>query len=501
MYRNVGTTRVEQGFREFWVRNKLKTVLIAGDGTSIFSGFVISLKLTSFGTTYGAGRVVLIASFATLAGLWSTRAHGLLLARVSAIRVVEMTRLARAMVVLGVLVLLLDRIAKTDLHIRYTVFACATSFLVICISRSIFRSWLTAARVQGRYRRNVAIVGTDEEAVRLRELLRTHTDIGMTVVGVIGPQREAEDHWFGTKWLGESDQAETILERMNVQGVVITPGGLNASRLNELVRNLHTAGRHVHLGTGISGIDARRLRALPLAYEPLFYVEAPNLAKSQLSAKRWFDIASAACVIVVLAPVLLAIALAVKLGDRGPVLFKQTRVGRSGRTFGVYKFRSMQVDAEARLAEVQSTNERIGPLFKMERDPRITRVGKFLRDSSLDELPQLFNVLKGEMSLVGPRPALPAEVLAFSADLRLREQVRPGITGLWQVEARDSPSFEAYRRLDLFYVENWSLTLDLIIVLGTVEQILFRLIRIVVSRRVHGGTQQVAEVQVLTVDA
>lgn len=479
--------------RAFWVRNKLKVVLIAGDGTSIFLGFVLSLMLTSFGTTYGIGRVLMIAAFAAVAGLWSTRAQGLLLARVSAIRVVEITRLARAMVMLGVLVLLLDRIAKTDLHIRYTVFACVTSFLVICTSRSIFRSWLTAARAKGRYRRNVAIIGTDEEAVRLLDLLRTHTDIGMTVVGVIGQQSEAADHWLGTKWLGEADQAEAILKQLDVSGVVITPGGLNPIRLNELVRNLHTAGRHVHLGTGISGIDARRLRALPLAYEPLFYVEAPTLGKAQLLAKRCFDVVMAAFAIVVLGPVLLLAALAVKLGDRGPVFFKQTRVGRSARLFGVYKFRSMQVDAEKRLAEIQGTNERIGPLFKMERDPRITRVGKFLRESSLDELPQLFNVIKGEMSLVGPRPALPAEVLAFPADLRLREQVRPGITGLWQVEARDSPSFEAYRRLDLFYVENWSLTLDLIIVLGTIEQTLSRLVRLVVKSRAHEAAQTSSE--------
>ena len=131
----------------------------------------------------------------------------------------------------------------------------------------------------------------------------------------------------------------------------------------------------------------------------------------------------------------------------------------------------MHVDAEARLAELQRNNERSGPLFKMERDPRVTRVGNFLRSSSLDELPQLFNVLKGEMSLIGPRPALPSEVENFSDEVRLRERVRPGITGLWQVEARDNPSFDAYQRLDGYYLENWSMTLDLLIVLSTLEQV------------------------------
>ena len=141
------------------------------------------------------------------------------------------------------------------------------------------------------------------------------------------------------------------------------------------------------------------------------------------------------------------------------------------------KFRTMHVDAEARLAELTATNERTGPLFKMKTDPRVTRVGHWLRESSLDELPQLFNVIKGEMSLVGPRPALPREVAQFTGDVRGRELVMPGITGLWQVEARDNPSFDAYRRLDLFYVENWTLLLDVLILAATVEHVLVRFVR------------------------
>jgi lipopolysaccharide/colanic/teichoic acid biosynthesis glycosyltransferase len=143
----------------------------------------------------------------------------------------------------------------------------------------------------------------------------------------------------------------------------------------------------------------------------------------------------------------------------------------------------MRVGAEKQLEALRQTNERSGPLFKMERDPRVTGVGRFLRDTSLDEVPQLINVLRGEMSLVGPRPALPSEVANFSADLRQREQVLPGITGLWQVEARDNPSFEAYRRLDLFYVDNWSMTLDLLVVVATIEHLLLRVVTSLRPRR------------------
>jgi lipopolysaccharide/colanic/teichoic acid biosynthesis glycosyltransferase len=169
-------------------------------------------------------------------------------------------------------------------------------------------------------------------------------------------------------------------------------------------------------------------------------------------------------------------AIAVKCCDRGPVFFRQARVGKNGRPITVTKFRTMTVNAEQHLAALAAANERSGPLFKMAADPRVTRVGTFLRESSLDELPQLIDVLRGRMSLVGPRPALPSEVVHFSPELRTREMVMPGITGLWQVEARDNPSFEAYRRLDLFYVENWSLVLDMLVVLATIEHVVVRVI-------------------------
>jgi lipopolysaccharide/colanic/teichoic acid biosynthesis glycosyltransferase len=164
------------------------------------------------------------------------------------------------------------------------------------------------------------------------------------------------------------------------------------------------------------------------------------------------------------------------LQDGGPVFFRQVRVGQDGHHFRVLKFRTMVVDAEAKLADLEAANERNGPLFKMDRDPRITRIGRFLRNSSLDELPQLINVLRGEMSMVGPRPALPSEVANFDDMLLNRTKVLPGITGLWQVEARDNPSFSAYRRLDLFYVDNWSISLDLIIMMATVEQVVAKLV-------------------------
>ena len=169
----------------------------------------------------------------------------------------------------------------------------------------------------------------------------------------------------------------------------------------------------------------------------------------------------------------------IKLYDGGPIFFSQQRIGRKGVPFDFYKLRSMAPDADQHRGELEGLNLRDGPLFKADNDPRITPFGRMLRMSSLDEIPQLLNVLKGDMSLVGPRPALGSECEQFDEELLARQQVRPGISGLWQVEARDNPAFSAYRRLDLFYVENWSVSLDLVILVLTAEQVTARIVRAV----------------------
>jgi lipopolysaccharide/colanic/teichoic acid biosynthesis glycosyltransferase len=208
----------------------------------------------------------------------------------------------------------------------------------------------------------------------------------------------------------------------------------------------------------------------------MIYLEASRPRRIDFVAKRVIDLGASAITLLLTSPLLIVASLAIKFTDRGPVLFKQTRVGRNGKLFSVYKFRTMVVDAEQRKAELMNNNERSGPLFKMDVDPRVTRIGRFLRLTSLDELPQLFNVVRGQMSIVGPRPALPSEVIEFDEELRRRELVKPGITGLWQVEARDSPSFDAYRRLDLFYVDNWTVVGDLEIMMDTAEHLLGRIV-------------------------
>ena len=199
--------------------------------------------------------------------------------------------------------------------------------------------------------------------------------------------------------------------------------------------------------------------------EPTHYAAPPG--------KRLFDLLGATAILLLILPAMVAVALLVLVADGRPVLFRQQRVGRRGRLFTILKFRTMVRDAERLLDDLQAHNERRGPLFKMTHDPRVTRIGRFLRDSSLDELPQFLNVIRGDMSLVGPRPALPQETLEFRFEhLEARQQVRPGITGLWQISARDEAGFEAYERLDRMYVERISPRLDLTILLRTVPAVL-----------------------------
>lgn len=457
-------------------RNKLKLMLITGDAAAIALGYAFAVWRSDYAVHEGLLAACKIVMASIVIGLALVRSQGLFLARVSAVRSVELTRTTRAIALLVAGMMVFDRAMKTNFRIRDIIIGAAIAWLLIALNRSAFRAWVAVQRSNGRHQRRVLLVGCDAEAARLIGLFATHADLGMAVVGAVGDRAEAARHHLDGVWLGELEDTEQLVAAHDASGVVVSPTALDSSRLNHLIRNLQHADVHVHLATGISGIDARRLRSLPISHEPMLYVEAPSLTRVQVVVKRAFDMVVAAVLLTLFSPVLLVIAIAIKLQDGGPVYFRQQRVGRRGVGFDVLKFRTMCVDAEARLAALKAANERNGPLFKMEHDPRVTRIGRLLRETSLDELPQLVNVLRGEMSLVGPRPALPAEVANFSPDLRQREQVPPGITGLWQVEARDSPSFEAYRRLDLFYVENWSITLDLLIMVGTVEHLAVRLL-------------------------
>jgi len=247
----------------------------------------------------------------------------------------------------------------------------------------------------------------------------------------------------------------------------------------------------VQVWPGFRGLGTRRVRQFPMSGETFFYVEPERHSAWQSAAKRTIDVVGASFGLLVSLPVLFLAWVVVRLEDGGPALYKQVRIGFDRRPFVVYKLRTMALGADD--ADLAMINERTdGPLFKAVDDPRVTRVGAFLRATSIDEIPQLFNVLTGKMSLVGPRPALPQEVAQFDRELQRRHVVKPGVTGLWQLEARDNPSFHAYRRLDLFYVDNWSNTMDLFILLATVPMVITRALGVGRGDRTARQTQSEA---------
>jgi exopolysaccharide biosynthesis polyprenyl glycosylphosphotransferase len=462
----------------------LRRALVLGDVAALSIAWFIGLFLAddNFRTVIQSW-LLLVATVGL--GLWLLSFHGLYLARVSAIRSVEMSKLFRAAVLTGAGELLLARLVRVPNRTREAVVAVIVSFILLVVVRSIFRAYMTEARKRGRFMRSLVLVGASAEAAQIVKLLETHPEAGYRVVGVVGDRTAAFASGLAGLWQGPTSDLLEVMDDLDVNGALLVTGALSATELNVAARELQERGDHVHLSNGLQGIDFRRLRALPLAYEPMFYLEAAELSPGQVALKRVIDIVGSAIGLVLLSPVFLVVWIAIKLDDRGPLLFSQVRVGRHGREFSCLKFRTMVTDAEARLEALEAENRRSGPLFKMKDDPRITRVGRLLRESSLDELPQLINVLRGEMSLVGPRPALPKEIEKFDEDLRERVKVRPGLTGLWQVEARDNPSFDAYRRLDLYYVDNWSLSLDFVILVATAEHVVTRLLSSVMGR--HRG--------------
>jgi exopolysaccharide biosynthesis polyprenyl glycosylphosphotransferase len=460
----------------------LKWRLVAGDAVAIGLGYSLSVLFVGKPVRGELWEHALLVVLAMTAGLMVLRAQGLFRARVSAVRAVELTRVTYSAGILAILLALVDRAVDHPVNQRLVEVGTLLAWMFLIVARSGFRAWVRSKRSTGQHLRKVILVGADSEIARLVELFYTHRELGLDVVGLVGDIDAATRHGLRHLWLGDVDDVATIAVDQDATGVVVSPLSFTASRLNALIQRLQDESIHVQIATGISGISAHRLRSVPLSYEPLLYVEAPTLSRMQHVVKRVFDIVVSVVVLVLAAPVLAFVAVAIKLQDRGPVLFRQERVGKQGSTFKLLKFRTMRVDAEQLLASLMADNERRGPLFKMDRDPRVTGIGRFLRETSLDELPQLINVLRGEMSLIGPRPALPSEVETFGAELRQRELVLPGITGLWQVEARDNPSFEAYRRLDLYYVENWSIILDLMILIGTAEQLVAKVLSMVLRR-------------------
>jgi exopolysaccharide biosynthesis polyprenyl glycosylphosphotransferase len=337
------------------------------------------------------------------------------------------------------------------------------------VEREVIRRTFMHIRRTGRMLRRVVIVGCNEEALDVASMLEHDPMLGYEVVGFVD---DNEDEGNG-RVLGPIAHTLRVVRETGASSVIVAATAMNVDTTNRLVRVLLREGIHVELSSTLRDIAAQRLTVRPLGRYPIVYLEPCEASGWRAFAKRAFDITVASVCIVATVPITALIALAIRLESKGPVIYKQRRVGQGGEVFEFKKFRSMVDGAHDLWIDLREKQGASGPIFKLKDDPRITRVGRILRKTSLDELPQLWNVLRGEMSLVGPRPALPEEMVMWEGDLHDRLRVRPGITGMWQVSGRSDADVAAYTRLDLYYVDNWSLFTDLIIMLKTVPVVLF----------------------------
>ncbi len=335
--------------------------------------------------------------------------------------------------------------------------------------------FLRSIRKKGYNVRNVLMIGTGKRAQNFITTLESHNEWGLKIIGLIDKEESYIGKDFcGYKVMGSFKDIPDIVHNNVVDEVIFIVPHSWFEGVEEVMKFLKSEGVKVHFAVNYFEMQFSKAKQTDLDGFPMLTFETAPHKLSHLLLKRVMDLVLSGIGLVVLSPVFLVISVIIKFTSPGPIFFSQTRSGVSGRKFKVYKFRTMVVDAENKLHELMSKNEMQGPVFKIKDDPRITKIGKFLRKTSLDELPQLWNVFKGDMSLVGPRPPLPSEVEKYESWQRRRLSMRPGITCIWQISGRNQiKDFNKWMELDLKYIDNWSLFLDFKILLLTVPVVLF----------------------------
>ena len=340
------------------------------------------------------------------------------------------------------------------------------------LSRLLIRALLAELRRRGRNTRFVLVVGTNPFAGVFADMIDSHVTLGLRVVGHLSV--DGEQPGDGRPVIGRLEDIEHILHTQVIDEVAICLPVSDWSRIDEVARLCEEEGKIVRIPMYTLEHTLSTGRVEEFGGVPIYSIVAGPDRMVGLAAKRMLDFVGAAILIVATAPLAAWIAIKIRRDSAGPVLFRQERVGEHGRRFEVLKFRTMAVGAEEQLADLAHRNEIRGPAFKLTDDPRVTPVGRWMRRTSLDELPQLWNVLRGEMSLVGPRPPLPSEVEGYDVWHRRRLSMKPGMTGLWQVRERQEPDFDRWVETDLEYIDGWSFWLDVKIIARTIPAVIGR---------------------------
>jgi exopolysaccharide biosynthesis polyprenyl glycosylphosphotransferase len=476
-----GRDHVSPGLRDM---RRYRAAVAVADGLVIVACVALSL-VVRFGTLDASVDVLgqeagywLIGAF--IAGSWFI---GLSLNRSRDLRVLgsgsaEYRRVTSATAMIFGLVAIVLLLLKVDVARGFFLLAFPLGLLGLVGTRWLARRAVVRLRRAGRYTNATVIVGATGDVEAVLRTLAQNPGSAYRPVGVILDRADdiSEVRVRGSKRvpvIGRLDDVADTIRRNDIDTVIITgqPAG-GGDLIRQVGWDLESTHAELMIASRLTDVAGPRIHFRPADGLPLMHVELPSYEGGKHVMKRVFDFAVAAVSLIVLAPVLAITAIAVRRHDGGPILFRQERVGRNGRTFSMYKFRSMVLDAEEQLAELQKRNEGAGLLFKLRDDPRVTPVGRILRKYSIDELPQLWNVLVGDMSLVGPRPPLASEVSQYEKHVLRRLYIKPGLTGMWQINGRSDLSWEDSVRLDLYYVENWSLTGDLVILWRTVRVVL-----------------------------
>jgi exopolysaccharide biosynthesis polyprenyl glycosylphosphotransferase len=383
----------------------------------------------------------------------------------------EILRVAKALVATGIGIAAIGYLQKHEISRLLVLVYFAICFVSLAVNRVVVRALARAAHRRGHNTRRFAVAGAGLPAREIVRAMSAHAEWGYEFAGYIvdGPAPDALDR---TKILGTLDELEHLLRRAVLDEVIFAVPRERLAAVDGAILACEEQGVAARVCIDLFATRTAKRRLDDLDGIPLLSFSTTPSDALALAAKRALDVVLSAAVLVALSPLFLAVAAAIKLESPGPVFFRQRRVGMNGREFMLNKFRSMYADAESRLESLRARNEVSGPVFKMRDDPRVTRVGRFLRRTSIDELPQFWNVLRGEMSVVGPRPPIPSEVKQYQRWHRRRLSVRPGITCTWQVSGRSGIAFDRWMKLDLAYIDNWSLWHDVKILARTIPAVL-----------------------------
>src|SRR5271169_4867064 len=453
-----------------WTRDYLREVALADLGCAVLG--VFAAAQIRFGNNVTSTYLALSLALPVfwIAALWLAGAYDV---RFIGTGSDEYRKVLNAGVSLTATIAIVSYAVNLQLSRGYVVIALPCVTLFDMIARLGMRKRLHHKRASGKCMHSVVAVGHELAVANLVTELQRDRYHGLTVVGACMVRPGECDEVAGVSVYGGLDDIAAAVKAFDADTVaVLACPEMDGTRLRSLAWELEKTGTDLCVAPALLDVAGPRTTVRPTAGLTLLHVDHPHLDGFRLVLKGLFDRSAAAAALIMLAPVMGILAAAIWLHDCGPELFTQISVGKDGHAFRIYKFRTMVVDAEQRKAELLESNDSDGVLFKLRRDPRVTGVGAHLRRWSFDELPQLFNVFLGHMSLVGPRPALPDEADKYADHVRRRLVVKPGLTGLWQVNGRSDLSWEESVRLDLRYVENWSFALDLQILWKTISVLL-----------------------------